>query len=212
MYKGMYYGYLKCACSTRKIWITKFQITDEITWFFQVDFFKFHDFSRFFFLLFSNSMIFPGLEKFFFHFPGFHDFSRGWKPCIISTSIFYVLKLSWQFLIPTFLHEICRKASRAFHFGHCLSDPTVHCNHLCSYMSLKPETDERILPNALSSDSNQNMFSITSILTTALKASEWTNFSVSLPHHNGIFSIIFSNVSLRTLSNKNTHITQGSQV
>ena len=41
---------------------------------------KFHDFSRFF-GLFPNSIIFPGLEKVFFHFPGFHDFSRGWKPC-----------------------------------------------------------------------------------------------------------------------------------
>ncbi len=209
MYKGIYMDTWNGA--HEKLDSQSFKSLPKFHDFSRLIFSKFHDFSRFF-GLFPNSMIFPSLEKFFFHFPGFHDFSRGWKPCIISTSIFYVLKLSWQFLIPTFLHEICRKASRAFHFGHCLSDPTVHCNHLCSYMSLKPETDERILPNALSSDSNQNMFSITSILTTALKASEWTNFSVSLPHHNGIFSIIFSNVSLRTLSNKNTHITQGSQV
>ena len=37
----------------------------KIPWFFQVDFFKFHDFSRFL-GLFPNSMIFPGLEKVIF--------------------------------------------------------------------------------------------------------------------------------------------------
>ncbi len=67
MYKDMYYGYLKCARSARKIGFTKSQITDKTPWFFQVDFFKFHDFSMFF-GLFPNSMIFPGLEKVFFIF------------------------------------------------------------------------------------------------------------------------------------------------
>ncbi len=47
-----------------KIGFIMFQITNKIPWFFQVDFFKFHDFSRFL-GLFSNSMIFPGLEKVF---------------------------------------------------------------------------------------------------------------------------------------------------
>ncbi len=42
---------------------------------FQVDFFKFHDFSR--------------SGRSFFHFPGFHDFSRGWEPCN------YDLLLQW---------------------------------------------------------------------------------------------------------------------
>ncbi len=73
-----------------------FQITAKILWFFQVDFFKFHDFSSVL-GLFPNSMIFPGLEKVFFHFPGFHDFSRGWKP--------------WLLLIPVMLGrgplEVC---------------------------------------------------------------------------------------------------------
>ena len=37
---------------------------------FRVDFFKFHDFSRFL-ELFPNSVIFPGLENFFFSFSRF---------------------------------------------------------------------------------------------------------------------------------------------
>ncbi len=67
IYKGVYFGYLKCAHSARKIGFIKFKITDKIPWFFQVDFSKFHDFSRFL-GLFPNSMIFPGLEKVFFIF------------------------------------------------------------------------------------------------------------------------------------------------
>ncbi len=47
MYKCVYYRYLKCARSARKIGFTKFQITDKIPWFFQVDFSKFHGFPRF---------------------------------------------------------------------------------------------------------------------------------------------------------------------
>ena len=63
MYKGMYYGCLKCVHSARKIRFKKFQITKKIPRFFQVDFSKFHDFSRFLGLfsnsIFQVSMIFP---------------------------------------------------------------------------------------------------------------------------------------------------------
>ena len=79
LYKGMYYGYLECARSAQKIGFTKFQITDKIPWFFQVDFFKFHDFSRFL-GLFSNSMIFPGLEKVFFIFQVSRIFPEAGNP------------------------------------------------------------------------------------------------------------------------------------
>ncbi len=67
MYKRHYYVCLKCARSARKFGLKKLQITKKIPWFFQVDFSKFHDFSRFL-GLFSNSMIFPGLENLFFIF------------------------------------------------------------------------------------------------------------------------------------------------
>ena len=84
----MYYGYLKCARSARKFGFTKYQITDKIPWFFQVDFFKFHDFSR-------------SGKSFFSHFSGVHDFSRGWKP--------------WLLLIPVMLGlgplEVCGLAA-----------------------------------------------------------------------------------------------------
>ncbi len=79
MYKGMYYGYLKCAHGTWEIAFIKFKITTNSMIFSRLisphpmmfpgfgTFFKFHDFAR--------------SGKGFLHFPGSHDFSRGWKPC-----------------------------------------------------------------------------------------------------------------------------------
>ncbi len=67
MYKDMYNGYLKCARSMGKLDLQSIKSLIKFHDFSRLIFFKFHDFSRFF-GLFSNSMIFPGLEKVFFIF------------------------------------------------------------------------------------------------------------------------------------------------
>ncbi len=62
MYKAVYMILEICAERTKN-WF--YNVSNHL--FFQIDFFKFHDFSRSL-GLFLNSMIFPGLEKVFFIF------------------------------------------------------------------------------------------------------------------------------------------------
>ncbi len=98
----MYYWCLKCVLSARKIGPTMFQITDKNPRFFQVDLFKFHDFSR------------SGI--FFLNFPGFHDFFQRLETLLAETKYMSPSSLEWR--RENFRKQIYRQRF-AFAGKHC---------------------------------------------------------------------------------------------